>query len=65
MSQNCNLYGPIVHPLVICDVDHGMMVLTEANFQIVYQSALAATSTVRRSHHPRHLWSEWESGRRK
>jgi hypothetical protein len=54
------------------------MVLTEANSQLVYQSALAAPSTVRRScqqrHlcyspqyclvscHPRHLWTEWAKG---
>jgi hypothetical protein len=23
MSQNCGIYGPFVHPRVICDVDHG------------------------------------------
>jgi hypothetical protein len=23
MSQSCGLYGPFVHPRVICDVDHG------------------------------------------
>jgi hypothetical protein len=44
-SQNCGLYGPIVHPQVICDVDHGMIILTEANSQLVYQSALTAPST--------------------
>jgi hypothetical protein len=56
MSQNCGIYGPIVHPRIICDVDHGMMVLTEANTQFVYQSALAAPSTVWRSCQRRHLW---------
>jgi hypothetical protein len=64
-SQNCGLYGPIVHPRVICVVDHGRMTLTDANFQLVYQSALLACSTVRRSYHARYLWSEWESGRSK
>jgi hypothetical protein len=55
-----------------------IMILTGANSQVVYQSARAAPSTVRRScqqrHlccspqywlvscHPRHLWSEWEVG---
>jgi hypothetical protein len=29
------------------------------------EKSLAATSTVRRSCHPRHRWSEWESGQRK
>jgi hypothetical protein len=56
-----------------------MMILTEANSKLVYQSALAATSTlavlsadVSSSHlywlvscHSRHLRSEWESGQRK
>jgi hypothetical protein len=64
-SQNCGPYGPIVHPHVICDVDHGMTILAEANSQLVYQSALADTDTLRRSSHARHLWCEWESGRRK
>jgi hypothetical protein len=63
--QNCGLYGPIVHPRAICNVDYDMVILTKANSQLVYQSALAATSTVRWSCHPRHLWSEWESGRSK
>jgi hypothetical protein len=44
--QNCGLYGPNVHLRDIFDVDHGMMVSTRANCQLVYQSALAATSTV-------------------
>jgi hypothetical protein len=48
-----------------CDVDHGMMVSTGAYSQLVYQSALAAPSTARRSCYPKHLWSEWESGRRR
>jgi hypothetical protein len=61
-SQNFALYRPILHSRVICDVDHGM-ILTEANSQLVYLRALEATSTVRRSCHPRHLWCEWESGR--
>jgi hypothetical protein len=54
-----------------------MMILTEANSQLVYKSTLAAPSTgwfpVNRdfsgtlqyclvSCHPRHLWSEWEVG---
>jgi hypothetical protein len=39
----------------MCDVDHGRLILTEANSQLVYQSALAATSTVRRSSQQRHL----------
>jgi hypothetical protein len=39
-----------------------MMILTGANFQLDYQSALAAPSTLRRSCHPRHHWSEWEVG---
>jgi hypothetical protein len=65
MSQNCGLYRPTVHPQVICNVDHSMMILTEANFQIVYQSALAvlsaktslaATSTGWQSCQQRHLW---------
>jgi hypothetical protein len=55
-SQNCDLYGPIVHPRVIYDVDNGMMVSTGANSHLDYQSALAATSTVRRSCQQRHLW---------
>jgi hypothetical protein len=59
MSQNCSLYGPIVHSRVIYDVDHGMMILTEANSHLVYQRALAATCTVWQSFHPRHLWSDW------
>jgi hypothetical protein len=63
-SQNCGPYGPI-HPRVICDVDHGMTILAEANSQLVYQSALAGTSTLRRSCHARHLWCESEGGRRK
>jgi hypothetical protein len=33
-----------------------MMILTEANSQLVYQSALTAPSTVRRSCQQRHLW---------
>jgi hypothetical protein len=32
------------------------MILTEANSQLAYQSALAATRTVRRSCQQRHLW---------
>jgi hypothetical protein len=55
-SQNCGLYGPVIHPWVICSVDHGRMILTEVNSQLVYQSALAATSTVRWSCQQRHLW---------
>jgi hypothetical protein len=55
-SQNCGLYGPIVHFRVICDVDHGRMILIEANSQLVYQSAVAATSSVRRFCQQRHLW---------
>jgi hypothetical protein len=52
MSQNCGLYRPTVHPQVICNVDHGMMILTEANFQLVYQSALAVLSAdISGSHH--------------
>jgi hypothetical protein len=43
-SQNCCLYGPIVHPRLI--VDHGMMVSTGANSHLVYQSSLAATSSL-------------------
>jgi hypothetical protein len=55
-----------------------MMILTRDNSQLVYQSALAASSTVRRSCQQRlsvpapqywlvscqqrHLWSEWEVG---
>jgi hypothetical protein len=35
---------------------HGTMILTEANSQRLYQSALAATGTVCRSCHQRHLW---------
>jgi hypothetical protein len=42
-----------------CDVDHGMTILTEANSQLVYQSALAVPSTGWRSCQQRHLWSEW------
>jgi hypothetical protein len=56
MSQNCGPYGPIVHPWVICDVGPGMMIVTEANFQLVYQNALAAPSTVQWSCQQRHLW---------
>jgi hypothetical protein len=48
-----------------CDVDHGMMILIEVNSQLVYHSALAATSTVWQSCHQIYLWREWESGRRK
>jgi hypothetical protein len=55
-SQNCGLYGPIFHPRVMCDVDHGMMILTEANSQLVYRIALAATSTVRQYCQQSHLW---------
>jgi hypothetical protein len=29
-SQNCGLYGPVVHPQLIHDVDHGLMVSTGA-----------------------------------
>jgi hypothetical protein len=36
------------------------MVSTGANSQLLYQSALAATSTVRLSCQQIHLWSEWE-----
>jgi hypothetical protein len=56
VSQNCGLYRPIVHPRVICDVNHGTTILTEVNFQLVYHSAMAATSTVGRSCQQRHLW---------
>jgi hypothetical protein len=56
MSQNCGLYGSIVHPQVICDVAHGMMILAEANSQCVYQSALAALSTVWQSCQQRYVW---------
>jgi hypothetical protein len=57
MSQNCGLYRPIVHPWVICDVDHGMMILTEAKSQPVYQSTLAAETSLERV-------GEWAKGMR-
>jgi hypothetical protein len=56
MFQNSDLYGPIVHPQVICNMDHGMMILTEANSKLVYQSTLAATSNVWQSCQQRYLW---------
>jgi hypothetical protein len=55
-SQNYGIFGPIVHPRVICDLDHIMIILTEANSQLVYQSPLAATSAVWRSCPQRHPW---------
>jgi hypothetical protein len=39
-----------------CNVGHGMMISTEANSWLVYQSALAATSIVWWSCQQRHLW---------
>jgi hypothetical protein len=61
-SQSCGLYGPIF-PRAIFGVDQGMMILTDANSQLAYQSPLAAPSTGWRSCHPRYLWSEWDSER--
>jgi hypothetical protein len=55
-SQNCGLYEPIVHPRVICDMDHGMIILTEPDSQHVYQIAVAATSTLWLSCRQRRLW---------
>jgi hypothetical protein len=79
MSKNCGLYGPFVHPWVICDLDHEwwywLGLTPNLSTRALWQPPVLSGSPVSRdisgSHqyclvscHPRHLWSECEVGER-